>query len=69
MDINSNNSTSTQPSTFTPQDVPVGPVEVGPHHHNNHHHRHNDHHHHNHHHHHDDQGRVGEEGEYVEETL
>ena len=52
MDINSSNSPSTLPSTFTPQDVPVGPVEVGPHHH-----------------HHDDQGRVGEEEEYVEETL
>ena len=55
MDINSNNSPSTLPSTFTPQDVPVGPVEVGPPHH--------------HHHHRDDQGRVGEEEEYVEETL
>ena len=54
MDISSNNSPSTLPSTFTPQDVPVGPVEVGPHHHHNHH---------------DDQGRVGEEEEYVEETL
>ena len=57
MDIDSNISLSTLPSTFTPQDVPVGPVEVGPLHH------------HNHHHHHDDQGRVGEEEEYVEETL
>ena len=55
MDINSNISLSTPSSTFTPQDVPVGPVEVGPHHH----HHHDDH----------DQGRVGEEEEYVEETL
>ena len=53
MAINSNNSPSTLPSTFTPQDVPVGPVEVGHHHH----------------HHHDDRRRVGEvEGE-VEEAL
>ena len=54
MDLNYNNSPSTKTSTFTPQDVPVGPVEVGPHHHHNHH---------------DDQGRVGEEEEYIEETL
>ena len=33
MDINSNNSPSTLPSTFTPQDVPLGPAEVGHHHH------------------------------------
>ena len=59
MAINSNNSPSTLPSTFTPQDVPVGPVEVGSHHHHN---RHN-------HQHHDDQGIVEEvEGE-VEEAL
>ena len=58
MDKKFKNSTSTLLSSFTPQDVSVGPVVVGPHHHHHHHNHHND-----------DQGRVGEvEGE-VEEAL